>query len=444
MSRIDDLLPPQSLESEAALLGACIIDSAVIDDVSLIVGPESFYADAHATIYRAIISVHEKSCGSDIVALVEALRSAGKLDAIGGADALVRLAEQTPSAIAAVRYANTVRDKHRLRVLIDVARQIDYEARNAGDNPADDVLARCEEMVFQACSDPRVGTASTMAQVLADEAKRLEAIHDGSEKYARPSSPWPVFDSNLSGGAAPGEMIVVAARPSMGKTAMGIDWCMHMARTGTPCLFVSLEMSARAVGQRVLSMLGGIELPSVIRGTLGEWGLDRVAEVRASPEHESVYVYDRSGATLPHIRAVARRLKRKAGIGAVFIDYIQLLAGGVHNKSRYEEVTLLSRNLKLMAKSLDVPVVCLAQLNRNAPNRGDNMPKLSDLRDSGAIEQDADVVVLLHREGYYHVGEQEWNGNANAAEFIIAKNRNGPTGIIDVSWAPKIARFVAQ
>lgn len=443
IQRLLDSLPPHSPEAEAALCGACIIEPAAVDDVLPIVGPAAFYAERHAAIFAAIVECHEKRCGGDLVALTDALRDKGILDDVGGVDYLVRLAEQTPSAVGAVTYARTVRDKHRLRRIIDAAGQAMYDALHAGDTDVDAVVSLCEERMFDACGDAIADRVEHMPDLIAAEAERLDAIHNGEiDERSAPSS-WRALDTMLNGGAKAGEMIVVAARPSMGKTAFGVQWAASMSHAGIPVLFVSLEMTGRSLAQRLISLLGPMDLAAVVQGTLSEWGIGRVHELRTSAEAQSLYVYDRADSTIEQIKAVARRMRRRHNIGAVFIDYMQLLAVGQRNRNRYEEVTLISRAIKMMAKSVGVPVIVLAQLNRQNTQRAENRPRLADLRDSGAIEQDADVVVLLHREGYYHAGDMEWLGenDVTRTELIVAKNRNGATGIVETKWIAESTRF---
>lgn len=440
-----------------ALLGSLILKPDEIDTVSyLIAGPDAFYAPAHQAIYTALRAVYEERRTGDLVLIIERLKDDSSLAAVGGADYLERLAVGTPSGVNAVHYARIVRNKHRLRKVIDAAASIDHECKNAGDSAdVDKVIAACEERMFLACGTRGVDNIVPMSELIASEAERIEAVKNGDEKanHAVPSH-WPGMDALMTGGCKPQEFIVVAGRPGMGKTSFGLDWCFSASRAGVPVLFVSLEMSARSLAQRAIAMLGPVNLPNVLLGTLSEDGMRRVYELRESPEAESVYVFDRADCNMAQVRAIARRMVRRKGIGMVVIDYLQLLAGGIPGVKRYEEVTLISRSLKMMSKSLQIPVVALAQLNREnegrKSNKGQktNVPRISDLRDSGAIEQDADAVILLHREGYYHPDKsdpwhQEDGADENAVEIIVAKNRNGGTGIVHTQWKGENVRFMA-
>lgn len=435
-------MPPHSLEAEACLLGACIIDPPIIDDVLAIVRPDDFYAQAHQTIFEAIIRCHERKAGGDILAL--SLTLADSLPRIGGMDALERLVLGTPSSAGALRYARTVRDKARLRRIIDAASQVIFDARAAVDGEADAVLAACEQRIFDACATVAMEDVRSLPEVIAEDLARMEEIADGTHTADTVPSAWPGVDAFLNGGARAGEMIVVAARPGMGKTAFGVEWSIACARSGVPVLFVSLEMSAVEVARRAVSMMGPIPLSEIVKGAVTESGRDRVAELRDADWASGIYLYDRADTTFAQIHAVARRMRRRKGIGAVVIDYLQLITLGNFQHKRYEEVTAISRKLKMMAKSLGVPVITLAQLNReNVKGRKDFKPRMSDLRDSGAVEQDANVIILLHREGYYHDCDSDWlaSNNPNAVDLIIAKNRNGETGTVPSHWQPATARF---
>ena len=461
-----DLLPPHSPEAEMSLLGSMILDPKVIGDVlPLVSKAEDFYLVRHGAIFSAIITIFERHEQGDLVQIADVLRSRGQFDDAGGAEYLVQLAEQVPASVNAPYYARIVAEKAKLRRLIDAAGQMLYEAfHSSGDGPegAGEVLDRAEASIFEIAQDDAKSDPQKLADLLQIELDRLDAAE--GKGITGLATGFDNLDDLLSG-LQPGEMIIVAARPSMGKTALALNMAEQIAFGGrtpfvqaakaahVPVGVFSLEMSKGAVTQRLLSAYSGIDSHRMRTGSLSDNEFSEIMTRASELSEAPIYVDDTPGMTILTLRARARRMVAQHHVKVIMVDYLQLLtAPAVARESRQVEVSAISRGIKALARELNIPVVCLSQLNRGAENREGNRPRMSDLRESGSIEQDADVVMLLHRESYYHRGEHAWDpthpdfdeGNRdklNTAELIIAKQRNGPTGLLRLTWDDKTTRF---
>jgi len=457
--RLFDALPPHSREAEMALLGSLLLDPSVVSEVvTIIERPEAFFLESHAAIYKAVRDVDDATSGGDLIQIVERLRSRGQLDGVGGADYLVELAESVPSATNAVYYARIVRDKARLRSLIDAAARILYEAHAARDDDSETVqrlVDEAEKVVFDvARADPRTDPQQ-LVDLLHEQLELLEHL----EQHGAGGKPTGFHDlDDMLGGLHEGELIIVAARPSMGKTALALNLAEQIALGGrtplspsggakVPVGFFSLEMSKSAVVQRLVSAYSGLDSHRLRTGQFSRTEFaNKIVPACATLSEAPIYIDDTPGLTLAGLRARARRMYRQQGVRVIMIDYLQLLsAPGVARESRQVEVSTISRGIKALARELEVPVICLAQLNRGSEQREGNRPRMSDLRESGSIEQDADVVALLHREEYYHTSDPDWGLNhpdkVGLAELIIAKQRNGPTGVVRMTWDSATVRF---
>ena len=455
-----DSLPPHSREAEMSLLGSLILDpKAVAEVLGVLHGPDLFYTEDHANIYKAILALYDQHEGWDAVQLLEYLRDQGQLDAIGGVDYLKQLAECVPSAVNAPHYAKLIASKHRLRALIDTSWKIIYDAHNVGQLGPDGVatlLDRAEAEIFEISHDKSIRDIAALADILQEEIERLEALE--GKGLTGVATGYPDLDHMLSG-LQPGEMLILAARPSMGKTAFALNLAEQVAFGGatpwsaavsapTAAAIFSLEMSRGSLAQRLISARSGIDLHHLRTGQMGmdEWNRLNAAcgELHEAP----IYIDDTPALTVLQLRARARRMVSQFGVKVIIIDYLQLLTSPTAaRESRQVEVATISRGIKALARELSVPVVCLAQLNRGTEQREGNRPRMADLRESGSIEQDADVVMLLHREEYYHKGDEEWLADPDneekigLAELIIAKQRNGPTGVVKFTWDSKTTRF---
>ena len=449
---------PYSLEAEMALLGSLILDPRVVPDVvSVVAGAPDFYSQDHGRIYQALLDVYDRQPEADLVAIVDVLRDRGELEQVGGADYLSKLANETPSAAGALRYAKTVADKARLRRLIEAADSIIYDALNVGDFGVDgarEVIDTAESLVFEIAQEDQKADPQALKDLLARELERIEAAE--GKGISGIATGFTDLDRILSG-LQPGEMIVLAARPSMGKTALALNIAEQVARGGrtpedpprgpeAPVGIFSLEMSKGALVQRLLSAFSQVDSHRMRTGHLNQNEMASLHLHAQGLAETPIYIDDTPGLTVLALRARARRMVAQHGVKAIIIDYLQLLtAPGSSRESRQVEVSAISRGLKALARELNVPVVCLSQLNRASEQREGNRPRMSDLRESGSIEQDADVVMLLHREDYYHSHDAGWAeenpDKVNVAELIVAKQRNGPTGVVHMTWDSKTTRF---
>jgi replicative DNA helicase len=456
LGKLFDREAPFSAEAEISLLGSMILDPNVIGDVMMIVRrPEDFYIAEHGWIFRALIEVFDRHHSGDLVQTQERLRQMGVYEQIGGEAKLLELAEAVPAAVNAPFYARIVADKAKLRRLIDAAGKILYDAYHVGSDLGPEgvreVIDVAETKVFEIAEDESVSEPQELKKLLQDEIDRLEA-QDGKGFSGVPTG-YTELDDMLRG-LQPGELVIIAARPSMGKTALALNLAEQIALGGlsfvredvprVPIGFFSLEMSKSAVTQRLISARSGISSHNLRSGH----GVDfrRVIQACGELEQAPIFVDDTPNMTVMTLRARARRLVRQHGIKCIMIDYLQLLTSpGAARESRQVEVSTISRGIKALARELDLPVVCLAQLNRASEQREGNRPRMADLRESGSIEQDADVIILLHREDYYHVQDENWAienpDKIGVAELIIAKQRNGPTGVVKLKWDAATTRF---
>lgn len=457
LDKLFDKPPPQSPLAEMSLLGAMILEPSVIHDViGIIKDPAAFFEQKHAAIFSALVKTYDQKQAGNLVLLAESLADNDQLKDVGGAAYLEKLAAETPGPAAAIHFAKTIADKYRLRKLIEAGGRIVYDAYNAGElgpDGAKPIIDAAEALVFEIAQAEETSDAQSLATLVEQEYQRLLALQ-GKGLSGIPTH-YKDFDE-LTSGIQPGDMVIIAARPSMGKTALALNLAEQVAMGGTPwapkksapvpVAFFSLEMSKSAIAQRMLSARSGYSSHDMRSGRLRDEDYDRLCEAMYELHDAPVYIDDTPGLTVLGMRTRARRMVAQYGVKCIFVDYLQLMtAPGSAKESRQVEVSAISRGVKALARELKVPVICLSQLNRGPESRGDNRPKMSDLRESGSIEQDADVVALLHREAYYHVGDQDWlaenESKVNEAELIIAKQRNGPTDSVKLTWDQSTTRF---
>lgn len=427
---------PQAIEAECALLGSMILDWRVVGEVvQIFQSGDDFYERKHGALFQVLVEMYDQNRSLDMVQLKHRLEDLGLLDQVGGVDYLIELAESVPSASSAAYYAQIVRDKAVLRRLIDSAGQIIREAYE-GAEPLGIQLDRAEQKIFN-LAETRINEDATELKTLLQETyARLEA-HDGRHLTGLETGYYELDD--MTNGLQNGEMIIIAARPSMGKTALALNMAEHIgASSHHPVAVFSLEMGKQQLAQRLLCSRGGVDSHKVRKHNLSPDEFGQLALAVGELSESPLYIDDTPGLTLLALRAKARRLAARHDIKAVFIDYLQLMSARA--ESRQQEVSVLSRGIKAMARELDVPVICLSQLNRSPEGREGHRPRMSDLRESGSIEQDADVVMLLHREDYYHRGEDDYQ-ETNTAELIVAKQRNGPTGTVKLQFHAPTMRF---
>ncbi len=434
---------PESLAAEAAVLGSMIVDPACIGEVIEYLGAEaagSFYRIEHQIIFDALVRLYEKNkgIGIDAVLLRAELDKQKQLDEVGGEEYIGRIVETVPSAANVMYYARVVKDKLLLRELIQAATDILNEAHDqAGET--DEKLDRAEQKIFAIADQKITGTSSNLKDLVTSAYELIEK-RQGSHVTGLATGYFGLDEQTC--GLQNGEMIIIAGRPSMGKTALALNIAEHIAVVEQmPVAIFSLEMGRQQLAERFLCSNSRIESQLVRKGMLSTAHFEELVKACGTLSEAPIYIDDTAGLTPLELRAKARRLRSRHKIRCVILDYLQLMSlGSGRIESRQQEITAISRYIKGLARELDIPVVVLSQLNRSPEGREGHRPRMSDLRESGSIEQDADVVMLLHREDYYHRGEDGYQENNNA-ELIIAKQRNGPTGTVKLSFLEKITRF---
>ncbi len=435
-------MPPQALEAEMSLLGAMLWDHRVVGDVVVVLrGGADFARPAHQVIYEAIVELYDGTGAVDVVQLHQRLADRGIVEEVGGVEYLSRLAESVPSAANAVHYAELVREKAILRELIGAAGEILEDAHRTVDTAAS-VLEAAEQRIFQIAQRRDRVVLTDLREILDETMRRLE--ENEGRSITGLATGFVELDE-MTSGLQSGEMIILAARPSMGKTAFALNLAENVAMDGNAVAIFSLEMSRQQLVQRLLCSRGRIDGQRFRRNLLRQEDYQRLMAACHDLSSAPIMIDDTPGLTLLQLRSKARRMKEKSGIKLIVIDYLQLMSAGGRVESRQLEVSEISRGIKAMARELEVPVVCLSQLNRAAEQREGHRPRMSDLRESGSIEQDADVVSMLHREEYYHRADPEWEeqnpDKVGVAELILAKQRNGPTGVVELSWDAGSTKF---
>jgi replicative DNA helicase len=429
--------PPSNLQAEASLLGAMLLSRDAIADSIEIVGAEHFYKPAHAHVFDAILSLYSAGEPADPVTVGEELQRAGLLDAIGGQALLVDLQATTPAISSAAKYARIIHDCAMLRRLIGVA----HEIAEIGYSRPDDVVKAvdsAESLMYEVGQGRVTDSLAPIRELLDHNLDRLEQLYERGETITGTPSGYTDLDDMLSG-LQPSALIVVGARPAMGKTSFALGMAAHAAiEARRPVMVFSLEMSQLELSQRLLCSESRVDSKNVRDGKLseGDWkkishGVGRLAEA-------PMWIDDNPNTTVMEIRAKARRLKSRIGdLGLIIVDYLQLMTGRSSAENRQVEVSEISRGLKILARELEVPVVALSQLSRGLEARQDKRPMLADLRESGSIEQDADVVMFIYRDEVYHPETSD----LGTAEIVVAKHRNGPTGIVRLAFLPHYTRF---
>ena len=429
-------MPPQSVEAEICTLGSMILDVDGIGDIVGILRAEHFYRGDHQLIYEALLHLYDQKKAVDLVLLRDELKRRGQLEQAGDVDYLVSLAESVPSAANATYYARMVRDKAMLRELISISGEITalaYEGRGE----VEEIINDAEQKVFKITQDKLAGHPVSLGEIMQQTFELIDQ-RSGAHVYGL-STGFRELDE-LTGGLQKNEMIVVAARPSMGKTALGLNIAEHVGADNHEGVAIfSLEMAGQQLAERMLCGRSHIDNQKVRKGIFSADEIQTMTTVAGELSEAKIFVDDSASLTPLELRAKARRLKLKHDIQLVVVDYLQLMyCPGA--ESRQQEVSTISRHIKALARELNVPVIVLSQLNRSPEGREGHRPRMSDLRESGAIEQDADVVMLLHREDYYHT--EPGYERTNCAEVIVAKQRNGPTGTIELIWNPYWTRFL--
>jgi replicative DNA helicase len=428
-----DRLPPSAIEAEMCLIASMMLDKEMVGQVVQIVDRDAFYLADHQIIFDVLVKLYEQNRPIDAVILREELLKRQLLDEVGGSAYLAAILNSVPSAAHGAHYASIVREKALLRQLIAASNDILRDAY-APHEEAALVLDKAEKKIFD-IAQKKVGKAVQHMEEVLHEV--FEMIENRGQRGIETG----FFElDDMTNGLQNGEMVIVAARPSMGKTAMAMNVIEHVAAdTLLPCAVFSLEMSKQQLAQRMLCSRGQFDAHKLRKGMLQSHEYAHLANVVGELAKAPIWVDDSPGLTILELRAKARRLKLQHDIKLIMIDYMQLMDNpGV--ESRQQQISEISRGVKAVARELNIPVICLSQLNRASEGRDGHRPRMSDLRESGSIEQDADVIMLLHREDYYRMSEPDFQPD-NIAEVIIAKQRNGPTGTVKLTFLNKTTRF---
>lgn len=439
---IEPKLPPCSLESEAALLGALMLENERYDLVSPLVKQQDFYSSAHSMIFGAIQSLLTAGHRADCVTIYEHLKQKNLDTNVGGLPGLNEIAQFVSSTASIVRYAEIIVEKSQLRALGRVASNISNSAMNPGDRSVAELISRAQEDVFKLShTSARIGTDKLIEQSMMELTQDLQEMYDNPEAHQGLKTNFHDFD-RLTNGLRPGQLIVLAARPSMGKSAFAINVAEHVAiNEKKPVIFFSLEMSNKELATRVMASISRVPADEIIKGRLAESSWPRIIEGVERVQGAPLKTDDAAGITVSEIRSRARRFARefKNQVALVIVDHIHIIAeSGNSQDNKASRIGDISGALKIMAKELDCPVIALAQLNRRVEERSDKRPLMSDLRESGAIEQDADVIAFLYRDEYYTKDACKEPG---VAEIIIAKIRNGATGMARLGFDAEITQF---
>src|SRR5438067_9386341 len=431
-------VPPHNLEAEESLLGAMLLSKEAIAAAVETVGADDFYRSAHAHLFEAIVTLYGAGQPVDPTTVAETLRRAGVLDALGGKNAILRIQTQTPAASNAAFYARIVADHALLRRLVTVGTQV----AELGYTLPDDVTAvldEAEQLVFEVANRRQTTSLRGIHATLQDSLAHLEALFDHDRAATGVPTGFRDLDEVLLGWQ-PSNLVVVAARPGQGKTAFALGTAVHAAvNVGRPVVFFSLEMGYLELTQRILAADAGVNSRALRTGRIPETDWSRISQAVGRLAEAPLFIDDNPHLTVMDMRAKCRRLKSQHGdLGLVVVDYLQLMSTGARKaENRQVEVSELSRGLKVLARDLDVPVIALSQLNRSLEYRQDKRPMLADLRESGAVEQDSDVVCFIYRDDTYHPD----SADKGTAEIIVAKHRNGPTAKIRLAFVEHLTRF---
>lgn len=433
--------PPHSREAEMSVLGAVLLDVEALGNIAAMLQPDDFYQDAHKTIYETIIGLDAQSIAPDLVTLCEALERNEQLDRIGGKAYLVELLEVLPSAANAEFYAKIVREKSVRRQLLRAADTIRTEALTSPDT-AVEVLDRSEQAVFDIGEKEGAQGTVAVGQVLESTFAAIEQRFEQRGVLTGIDTGFYRLN-DMTAGLQRGELIVVAARPSMGKTTLALNVCLNAAiAVDARCLFISLEMGAEQIAQNMLCAVSGVDGNVVRKGNLTDRDWVKLNDAAGILHERKILIDATPGLTPMAIRTKARRVAKKlGGIDLIVIDYLQMVGSPPKAENRQQEISVISRNMKELARELECPLIALSQLNRSVDSREDHRPRMSDLRESGAIEQDADVICFLYRESYYKQDDPEESEPGKASELIIAKQRNGPTGVVPLTFFPSKLKF---
>lgn len=431
-------VPPQNLEAEQSVLGGILIDNQALNSVLEILKADDFYSDAHRKIFMAILDLSEKGRPSDLITLSDVLRDRKQIDAVGGLSYLASLADNVPSAANISYYSKIVKEKAILRSLIGTATDILTKSYSAGSD-VDTLLDEAEHAIFEISENKIKPSFSPLKELIKDSFRTIERLYEKKEIITGVPTGFEMLDEKTSG-LQKSDLVVVAGRPSMGKTALALNIAQYAAiEANIPVAVFSLEMSKEQLAFRMLSSEARVDSQRLRRGFPGETDWPKLTTAAGRLAEAPIFIDDTAAITVLEMKAKARRLRAERGLGLVVVDYLQLMRSLGSRDSREQEISEISRSLKALAKELAIPVVALSQLNRQVEQRTNRRPQMADLRESGAIEQDADVIIFLYRDEVYNRAED--NPEKGIAEIIIGKQRNGPVGTVKLSFLEKFTRF---
>ena len=435
----EDKIPPQNLAAEQSVIGSMLLDKNAVVRAIEILNPESFYRDAHRFIYQSVIELFDRGEPVDMVTVTEALRKSGKLDAVGGSVYVADLLNSVPTSANVEYYAKIVEEKAILRRMIDAGTQIVADAFGEPQD-VDQVLDKAEKSIFDIALNRSREGFYKIDTVIKRVLDKIDSLYGKKEAITGTPSGYPDLDQ-LTAGFQNADLIIIAARPAVGKTALALNIAQQVAiKHKIPVAIFSLEMSKEQLAQRMLCSEAEVDAQRLKTASLSDTGWKKLTRALGRLSEAPLYIDDSATISAIEIRAKARRLKIEKGLGLVVVDYLQLMRGRSRVENRVQEISDIARSLKTLARELDVPVLALSQLSRAVEQRPDRVPRLSDLRESGEIEQTADLVLFIHREDYYNPQSER----GNVAEIIIAKQRNGPVGTIELVFRKEIAKFCSK
>lgn len=433
-------VPPQNIDAEMSLLGAILIDEEVLADASELVASKDFYDKRHRMIFSGMMRLYERHKPVDLLTLTDELRKKDEFDTIGGTAYLTELTNYVPTAAHADAYAEMVAQKAVRRRLIKASAEIS-EMGFDEETTTQELLEKAEAELFSVSDQSLKQDLTSIEQILTDSFDRMEELHRNKGALRGIRTGFRDLD-NMTAGLQRSDLIILAARPAMGKTTLVTNLAYNVATIAKqPVLFFSLEMSKEQLVDRMLADASGVDAWNIRTGNLSDEDFSKLSEAMGEMAEAPIYIDDTPGLSVLEMRTKARRAAHDAPLGLVIVDYLQLMqANGNHGGNRVQEVSEISRGLKLIARELNVPLIALSQLSRSVETRTPPIPQLSDLRESGSIEQDADIVSFIYRPGYYEPDNPEV---ANITSLIIAKHRNGPVGKVDLYFHPERLRFMS-
>ncbi len=432
-------VPPQNLDAEMSLLGAVLIDEETLADVSEHVSAKDFYDKRHKTVYEAMMRLYERHRPVDLLTLSDELKKKDEFDAIGGSAYLTELTNYVPTAAHAEAYAEMVAQKAVRRRLIKASAEISELGFNE-DTTTQELLEKAEAELFSVSDQSLKQDLVSIETILTDSFDRMEELHRNKGALRGVRTGWRDLD-NMTAGLQRSDLIILAARPAMGKTTLVTNLAYNVATVAKQSvLFFSLEMSKEQLVDRMLADASGVDAWNIRTGNLSDEDFSKLSEAMGEMAEAPIYLDDTPGLSVLEMRTKARRAAHENPLGVIIVDYLQLMQGsGKDNGNRVQEVSEISRGLKLIARELNVPVIALSQLSRSVESRSPQVPQLADLRESGSIEQDADIVMFIYREAYYNPETER----ENITDLIIAKHRNGPVGKVELSFHPERLRFMS-